>query len=442
MKKMLTLFCFCFLFSPFVEAQNVKIGPTAGANAEIQMTPNPDGGDNIITMLKSGEFSRNHWRLIYEKNNLTPPEGPIEFAWEVGLGNIGVNPNFFSIGKYEFNLDFIFTRQGLVMDNQTLYTGLGELTPDAQLHVFHLDNLNDGSNIPATIVGEYPGAIFDYGYLTVDQPTNDLSANIARFRDNGSTQVEINRSASTYQLEVFGEAFTTGMWSTSDRRLKKDIEPMEGALEELKQLNPYAYYFKRNQEKNSYLPEELQFGLVAQELQEIYPNLVRESDQLSETSSSSERTLSVNYIGLIPVLIASMQELDADKEREIDALNEKIASQQQQIDELKSLVQELISERNGETQPATLNRGASLNQNEPNPFYQSTRIGYFLPEDTGTAYLVITSVDGKELRRIRLNKNGSGEVQLEAHTYPAGTYNYSLLVDGRIVDTRRMILTQ
>ncbi len=341
----LLLVCANFLFLSMTHAQTVEVLPTFGANAEIQMTANPAGGNNILSMLGTNEFDKSLWRLIYEKNDLTPPDGPIEFAWEVGLGaGFSVDPQFFSIGRYDFNLDFIFSRAGFVMDNQTLFTGIGEITPDARLHVYNLDDFG-ATKIPATLIGQHQGNVA-YGYLTVDQPSTDDNDNIARFRDNGATKVWIQRTASTYQLTVFGDALASGgVWINSDRKLKKEIQEMSSSLNAIKKLKPSKYYFKRDSEANSHLPEEEQFGLVAQDLQRVFPNLVRESDEKNEAGEVIGRIQSVNYIGLIPVLIEAVQELDAglaSKSDEVATLKSENESLRSRLEKLEKAVAKLM----------------------------------------------------------------------------------------------------
>jgi len=107
-----------------------------------------------------------------------------------------------------------------------------------------------------------------------------------------------------------GNAWLFGaLTQNSDVRLKKEIHPLMNSLQKITQLSGYHYYWK-----NISVSQDLQIGVLAQEVQKIFPELVKEDN---------EGMLSVNYSGLIPVLIESIKE------------------QQQQIDELKKLVLEL-----------------------------------------------------------------------------------------------------
>ena len=115
-----------------------------------------------------------------------------------------------------------------------------------------------------------------------------------------------------------GDALLTGtLTKNSDARLKKNIQPLTTSLTDLIQLTGYTYNWK-DARKN---PEQ-QIGILAQEVQKIYPQLVK---------TSAEGTLSVNYMGLIPVMIESIKE----QQRQIEKLVQQNVKQGKQIEELK-----------------------------------------------------------------------------------------------------------
>jgi hypothetical protein len=85
---------------------------------------------------------------------------------------------------------------------------------------------------------------------------------------------------------------------------------------------------------------------------------------------------------------------------------------------------------------------ARLYQNQPNPYHQTTTIKYFLPETAASARLKVFSAIGSEVFSKELIGKGGGEVKLSAQQFPAGIYVYQLIVDGRIVDSKKLILSQ
>jgi len=83
-----------------------------------------------------------------------------------------------------------------------------------------------------------------------------------------------------------------------------------------------------------------------------------------------------------------------------------------------------------------------LYQNTPNPFNQSTEIKYYLPQDVKTAYLCIYNLQGAQIKQIKIIQRGEGSQWISGSELAAGIYLYALIVDGKEVDTKRMILTK
>lgn len=81
--------------------------------------------------------------------------------------------------------------------------------------------------------------------------------------------------------------------STSDERLKKDISKIENGLEVVQKLTGVDFEWKHNGKKTS--------GVIAQQVIEILPNSVSETD---------EGILKVNYSSIIAYLIESIKELN------------------------------------------------------------------------------------------------------------------------------------
>ncbi|MCU0434002.1 MAG: T9SS type A sorting domain-containing protein [Bacteroidia bacterium] len=121
-------------------------------------------------------------------------------------------------------------------------------------------------------------------------------------------------------------------------------------------------------------------------------------------------------------------------------LESQLRTTQNEVEALKAELAELRSN----TQPAALPQTgqAMLYQNQPNPFSTSTEIRYFLPENTQSAECIIYSMDGKQLKRIPIQGTGNGNIIIEGNDLFAGMFIYSLVVNGKETESRRMILTQ
>ncbi|MGL4632450.1 MAG: tail fiber domain-containing protein [Leadbetterella sp.] len=93
-----------------------------------------------------------------------------------------------------------------------------------------------------------------------------------------------------------GNATLVGtLTQSSDQRLKKDFSYLQNSLSNLSQLKGYHYKWIDTDRS-----QDLQTGLIAQEVQKIFPELVQ---------TDNKGLLSVNYIGLVPHLIEAVKEL-------------------------------------------------------------------------------------------------------------------------------------
>jgi hypothetical protein len=86
-----------------------------------------------------------------------------------------------------------------------------------------------------------------------------------------------------------------------------------------------------------------------------------------------------------------------------------------------------------------LSNNCSLLQNNPNPFNTSTIIGYYLCEQKN-ASIVVNDLMGRTVKTIPIAGQGKGTIALSNSQLAAGTYLYSLLIDGRVFDTKRMVI--
>lgn len=116
-----------------------------------------------------------------------------------------------------------------------------------------------------------------------------------------------------------------------------------------------------------------------------------------------------------------------------------IEDQQKQIDELKAVYQ------GGTNDPNKINIELSdkdviiLDQNVPNPFAEQTVINFNLPLNVGKAQLLFYNAEGKLINSQDLTQRGKGQVTVFANDLSNGIYSYVLVVDGKIVETRKMV---
>lgn len=88
-----------------------------------------------------------------------------------------------------------------------------------------------------------------------------------------------------------------------------------------------------------------------------------------------------------------------------------------------------------------VNRRTRLLQNAPNSVQSTTTIHFQLPEDISDASLELYDVEGKPVRTFR-DIRSTGHVTIERNTLTHGTYYYTLIINGKVTETKKMILTR
>ncbi len=80
-----------------------------------------------------------------------------------------------------------------------------------------------------------------------------------------------------------------------------------------------------------------------------------------------------------------------------------------------------------------------LGQNAPNPFAEHTVITYNVPEKYTFAQIIFKTIEGKIIRTVDIEKKGKGQLNVFANDLSNGLYVYSLIVDGKLIDTKKMV---
>lgn len=256
-------------------------------------------------------------------------------------------------------------------------------------------------------------------------------------------------NANSYAGYFAGRVYSTGGYSGSDQKLKQDIVDVDVAMDIINKLKPKTYNFRQDGNyKFMNLPQGKHYGLIAQDVEQILPNLVADAefdpvrmteqghtppgvkpDATTIQTAPREKNADIiefktlNYTELIPIMVKGMQELYVENE----SLKEEIA-----------LLKEIVNKLNNQTNvyPKT----AWVKQNTPNPVTASSIIQYYVPDDVRSARILITNVKGQQLKVY--NVSGTGSVRFNAGTLPAGTYNYSLVTDGKSISTKKLVIAR
>ena len=210
-----------------------------------------------------------------------------------------------------------------------------DTAPSYAIAVYGKSRPVDGFGIGGTFEGGYEGL---YGIV---YPTgSNTYIGVHGYVDGGSgTNYAIfghaTGTGTNYAGYFSGNVHVTGTFTNpSDELFQENVQPFRNALSKIKLMKVHNFIFKRMaEEKQLVLPEGEQIGLIAQELEEILPELVTDNVHTydkNEGIEGAEKDMEkieykgINYIGLIPVLIEAIKEQQAQ-----------IEELQQQIAELK-----------------------------------------------------------------------------------------------------------
>jgi hypothetical protein len=110
----------------------------------------------------------------------------------------------------------------------------------------------------------------------------------------------------------------------------------------------------------------------------------------------------------------------------------------------RALTRSLIQNNNSTTTSTldiTLKDGQSvvLEQNVPNPFAEQTTINYYLPDNTSKAEMLFYNASGILIKSVELEQRGKGQLNVFASDLTNGIYTYTLVADGAIVASKKMV---
>jgi hypothetical protein len=261
-------------------------------------------------------------------------------------------------GGNQYGLDFYTSFQSRMCISNNGNVGIGTTTPAMRLDVADgSGTFGNGGNIHvgAYLSGADPKLIhfgdtyLGKGYVSIGESGLDdqmeLTAGSFVFTNIGNAgRVGIGRVAAANKLEVEGNASKTvaGSWLVnSDARIKRDIQPVSGALEKLEQVRLVSFrYTDGYREQHPSIEDRTYINVVAQEFQKIFPEAVKESGEKLE---NGEGILQVDTYPLTIYSAAAVQELS----RKLNAKDAEIQELRASVSELKSLVKTLVKAAEG-----------------------------------------------------------------------------------------------
>jgi trimeric autotransporter adhesin len=244
----------------------------------------------------------------------------------------------------------------------------------------------------------------------------------------------------------------------SDERYKKNIKEDVPGLAFITQLKPITYTLdieglektmKMNARhtgagKPAVQPElsqqeiaakkarakEIHTGFVAQEVEAVAKKLNYSFNGVDAPKNDKD-FYGLRYAEFVVPLVKAVQELDAENKK-----------MKEELKELRQMILNLMNSNTNNSSPGMNMSGAYLEQNAPNPFNSTTIIRYNVPIESVSARIVITDLKGQLVKTIAVRSKGTNQIALSGGELVAGSYVYSLWVDGKQVDSKRMILTK
>lgn len=248
--------------------------------------------------------------------------------------------------------------------------------------------------------------------------------------------------------------------SLSDQSIKTNVQNLTGSLDKVLAMRGVSYDWDHTVHPELNLDSLNQVGFIAQEVQVIDSRL---------TFVADDSLLHVKYEKVVPILAEAIEELNEQVESKdsiINTLMNENSVQQNTIDDLNNRLTQLENCLSGilpylcqlshsaiqantlETQEevrknlnVTLsNRNAIvLDQNVPNPFAEQTIINFSIPETVKKAQIHFYDGNGRFMNSVEVTERGLGSVTVFGSDLSTGVYTYTLVADGQVVATKKMM---
>ncbi len=240
------------------------------------------------------------------------------------------------------------------------------------------------------------------------------SGNLFIINENGTVGIGTGFSFNTnYKLHVIGSVLSSGTvaasamsanvyFTSSDRNLKKNIKENFSSFNRLYDIKTYDYELKAEGNGKTH------FGVMAQEIAEIYPDLVM---------TNEDNELAVNYIELIPQMIRALQE----QKLMMSAMQEEITT--------------LKTELANTTNIKSLNQVSVL---YPNPASNSATIQLSNARDLENAVVELVDLNSKVI--VTRNFDGKSSLSLDTSGLTKGVYFIRLSDGAKQIETKKLLI--
>jgi len=274
---------------------------------------------------------------------------------------------------------------------------------------------------------------------------------------NNATAIGYNAQATASNQVMLGNSAVTSVKAAgsfviySDGRFKKNIKQNVPGLDFIKQLKPVTYNYdirgldafigikkvdangrkasdatRQNEDAINTKEKKLYTGFVAQDVEKAADKLGYDFSGVYKPQNDKD-PYGLSYADFVVPLVKAVQELSTQND-ELKKQNDDLAQRLTKLEAMMNV-----------QQPTTNLSSVSLAQNVPNPFSNTTTINYSLPQQYSAAKIIIVNESGNTIKIFNLSGTGKGTVSFSSPFRVGASYQYSLLVDGKLVDTKQMI---
>lgn len=263
-----------------------------------------------------------------------------EYGWATQITNNGATNAhglYVNIGSSSTGIPFRVDKGGsaLFAVENGGNVGIGSPSPVCKLEVlgniwsnnYTLISHNGANNIVLSSTDNY-GTIqnddankWSLGYAGTP---SGLGNPVLTWTSGGNVSIGTTDPQPYYKLYVAGTAHFTGVSGTSDMRFKESLMPIDSPLNKIMNIEGVSFAWKREEYKDKGFPEGRHYGVIAQEIEKVLPEVVN-------TSADGEKA--VAYTELVPVLIEAMKE----QQKVIEKQNKAIEALQTAVEQLKGV---------------------------------------------------------------------------------------------------------
>ena len=344
------------------------------------------------------------------------------------------------------------------------------------LNVLGKRNTGIGSSVLYNSLGDDNTA---GGYMAGASFTNDRCTFLGSNSDALNALGTTNSTAVGYSATVTSDNFVqlgdpsvlfVGSFGTttmvSDGRFKKDISQDVPGLKFIKELRPVTYHYdvpkiaeflygnkadnyKKESAKSINAKSKVTYtGFIAQEV-EISAKKIGYDFSGIKSPQNEKDMYGLGYAEFVVPLVKGMQE----QQGMIEVQAKTIAQQQEALSNLMSKMEILSSQLNDIKEccsNGSHSSGTGINNTVPtmslpqllnavpNPASNSTVVYYYVPSSYNSAKIQLTNVNGEIIQTIDIISAGYSSCTLQLANVANAIYNYSLIVDGKIIDSKKL----